>query len=785
MAVSHNALFVVSSVIVVVQCCMLIGLLASAPSRVVAAFALPRLPASCPAAAAGHRGVVSRTTSGRRRTATPTPTSPLARQQQCLSPTSPIRRFFASSSSSSTTSLPAASATTPAIMSDPIPSSAEVLEDPYVWLEDVESERSLAFAKESNAACLNVLGNPQETDTYNRILAVLESDDRIPHASQFGFTDDGTPLLYNFWKDATNPKGLWRKTTLESYQSDSPNWETVLDVDSLAKSDDISWVWKGSTPLPRSRDALQKPRVTRALLSLSRGGSDASHIKEFDLESLQFVTDQPFVLPEAKSRVSYKSRDVVLVGTDFGPDSLTDSGYPRTVREWVRGTSLNDAPIVFEGERSDVSVGMHISDERTWNGGIYEVQHRSLTFYTGKYWVRKVLPEHLLAPHDPARSNVPDPPPFVPVPIQDDATLDLLGNLLLLSLRSDWEPIPGGRVYTRGSVIYCHTDAFLEKGATADTNFRVLFEPTERTAYEYYTATKHYLILSTMDNVKSKLDFFRISDDGNSLTQVSGTTSTPQIRDCSVRPVDPYSGSDDFWFTTSDFVTPSTLFLGDASKAASEAIDPAEDAHGGSGDAFVTAKVKSLPDQYDASNLVVEQRIATSLDGTEIPYFIVRKKDLVLDGKNPTLLYGYGGFEVSLGPHYIATSGIAWLERGGVYIEANIRGGGEFGPAWHQAALKANRNKAYEDFIAVAEHLIESKICTSKTLAIRGGSNVRPAVCRLWKMDLSLSSHTFISFTGRSPDGQHVHIAPRLVRRNSLCRASAVSCRRNGFSVAA
>jgi prolyl oligopeptidase len=237
-----------------------------------------------------------------------------------------------------------------------------------------------------------------------------------------------------------------------------------------------------------------------------------------------------------------------------------------------------------------------------------------------------------------------------------------------------------------------------------------LFEPTERTAYEYFTCTKNYLVLSTMDNVKSKLEFYKLENDGTSLT-LAGADPEAQIKSCSVRPMDS-NDSDEFWFTTSDYTTPSTLSLADAAKVST-----------GMKQAYVTQTVKSLPPQYDAAGLTVEQRMATSEDGTEIPYFIIYKTDMELDGKNPTLLYGYGGFEISLGPHYIATAGLAWLERGGVYVEANIRGGGEFGPKWHQAALKANRNKAYEDFIAVGEHLIETGVCKPKTLAARGGSN--------------------------------------------------------------
>jgi prolyl oligopeptidase len=243
-----------------------------------------------------------------------------------------------------------------------------VVEDPYLWLEEVESKESLDFAVAANEACLKALGNPETGTTYQRILAVLESEDRIPYATVFGKTENNqdNTILFNFWKDSRNPKGLWRKCDMASYRTATPDWTTVLDVDQLAEQDGISWVWKGSSPLPRSRDPLSADRVTRALLSLSRGGSDAVHVKEFDLTTGEFVRQDPFNVPEGKTRASYKSRNVLLVGADFGPESLTDSGYPRTVREWVRGTDLQDAPVVFEGEKTDVSVSMYISDERVW-----------------------------------------------------------------------------------------------------------------------------------------------------------------------------------------------------------------------------------------------------------------------------------------------------------------------------------------------------------------------------------------------------------------------------------
>lgn len=365
------------------------------------------------------------------------------------------------------------------------------------------------------------------------------------------------------------------------------------------------------------------------------------------------------------------------------------------------------------------SVSVYVSDERTWGGGIYEFHVRSLTFYTSKYAMRQIQPEHLLAPDDPARANVGEPGVFIELDLQDDAEVSLMGNLMFISLRSDWQPVPRGRTYRTGSLIYTPILDFVDSGAAGCT-FKSLFEPTERTAYEYFSATKNYLILATTESVKSKLEFYKIGDNGTTLTPMRTIPSLARIRDCNASPIDPYSGSDEFWFSTSSFLVPSSLFLADASRMEQE---EAKQSNGDAWDPFIVTKLKELPPKFDAGDLTVAQHTATSEDGTDIPYFIVMKRDTALNGKNPTMLYGYGGFEVSLGPHYIATIGIAWLERGGIYVQANIRGGGEFGPSWHQAAVKEIKYKSYQDFIAVAEHLISTNICQPKTLAIRGGSN--------------------------------------------------------------
>lgn len=581
-------------------------------------------------------------------------------------------------------------------------STKAVEEDPYLWLEEVESEESLNFAKDANAKCLEELGDPKTsgTGTYDKVLSVLESNDRIAYARKYGNDKNGEPIMFNLWKDSKNPKGLWRKTSLTSYKTEEPEWETVLDIDELAEKDGISWVWKGSTPLPRKIDPLSNgERVTRTLISLSRGGADATYLKEFDLLTESFVSEEDggFTLPEAKTRASYKSRDVLYVGSDFGEGSLTDSGYPRVIKEWTRGTKIEDAPTVFEGEKTDVSVSAYMNDQRIRGGPIYEIRSRSLTFYTTKKYVRRVEYEHLLAADDPARNGIDDPEDFVQVDVQPDAGVSFVGKWIMISLRSvrqdceyylymfilvllrsylrfsqDWQPVPDGKTYTSGSLLYTDADSFLTKGRES-CEFKTVFEPSDTTAYDGYSFTKNYFILSIIDNVKSKLEFFKLDNEGFHFV---GGDKEAKIRACDTGAIDS-TESDDIWLYTSGYTQPSSLSIGDASLVEKKESSRDLDKDNESSESYFVENLKSLPSMYDSQNLEVHQKFATSEDGTKIPYFIIHKKDIKLDGKNPTLLYGYGGFEISLGPKYISTVGVSWLERGGVYVEANIRGGGK------------------------------------------------------------------------------------------------------------
>lgn len=470
---------------------------------------------------------------------------------------------------------------------------------------------------------------------------------------------------------------------MESYETNNPSWTTVLDVDELGRKENTAWVWRGSRVLPRVRDPMSDggKRVTRALISLSKDGSDNVVTREFDLLTSTFVTKDAFDLPEAKTRACYKSRDLLLVGSDFGSDSLTNAGFPRTIREWRRGTDVKNAPVVFEGEKSDIAVSAYIDDQRVRGGGIYEVRTRALSYNSSKYWVRKVKDEHLLAEDDPLRQGAGPVPEFKHIEVPDDAEIDFVGNLLMITLRSQWSP-EDGKKYSRGSILYVNAHKFIKYGPK-DRIYHILFQPSERVTCENYIATKNFLVLSIMDNVKSKLEFFRLEKDGNKLRMV-GMDKNPQIRMANIRAVDPYEG-DEFWLTTSGYIEPTTLWLADALNMDSQ--DKKIIRRTGS-EGYIKRKLKALPEQFKAADMEVIQNTCYSKDGTKIPYFVVMKKGTVLNKSNRTLLYGYGGFEVTVGPHYVAPTGIAWLEKGGIYVEANLRGGGEFGPTWHVVSGK-------------------------------------------------------------------------------------------------
>jgi len=530
-------------------------------------------------------------------------------------------------------------------------------DDPYLWLEDITSERSLAWVREQNADAVRELGASGDFETLRQhLLAILDSKERIPYVDKHG------AHYYNFWRDATHVHGLWRRTTLEEYKKADPAWETVLDLDRLAAAEDKNWFWKGSDVL--------RPTYDRALIFLSRGGADAVVVREFDLDTKEFSPDG-FFLPEAKTGATWRNHDTLYVGTDFGPGSLTRSGYPRIVKEWNRSSTLDEARIVFEGETQDVNIAATVVHD---HGRIYEFVRRRATFFTNQVYIRRG-------------------DEWVRIDKPDDTRVDTFGDQILLYLRSDWTI--GGMTYPAGALVATDFEAYLR----GERKLAVLFEPSERKCLGDTSPTKNYLIINELENVRNKLYVLR--HEAGQWTRAA--LDTPALGSIHARGIDP-DQSDEYFLTATDFLTPSTLYFGTVGQSAPE-------------------KLKSLPAFFAADGLELSQHEARSKDGTRIPYFQVSRNGLQLDGKNPLLLYGYGGFEISLLPNYIPSVGAAWLERGGVYVVANIRGGGEFGPSWHYAARKQCRQRAYDDFIAVAEDLIAYKVTSPEHLGIQGGSN--------------------------------------------------------------
>jgi prolyl oligopeptidase len=533
-------------------------------------------------------------------------------------------------------------------------------DDPYLWLEDVGGDRQLAWVRERNEKSTRMLASGTVFSSLEgRILSILDSKERIPAVTKIG------DRFYNFWRDAANPKGVWRRTTLDEYRTPQPVWETVLDIDALAKAEDENWVWHGATVL--------EPDDRRCLVSLSRGGADADVVREFDLDSKAFV-DGGFALPEAKSRVAWRTADSLFVATDFGPGSLTSSGYPRSVREWMRGTPLVAADMIFEGRPDDMSVAAF----RDLTPGFErDFISRQITFWTNELFLRR----------DGQLLKIAKP---------DDANASVHREWLLIELRTPWTV--GATTHPAGALLAADFEAFLK----GDRTLHVLFEPTDRTSLVAWAGTRHHILVSTLDNVRSRMAVLTFNEGTWHREPLAGV---PEFGTGSVTAVDEMD-SDDYWLVTSSPLEPSTLSLGSAS-AAERAPE----------------KLKQTPAFFRAEGLTVEQHEAVSKDGTPIPYFQIGPASLPSDGSTPTLLYGYGGFEIPLVPGYNPVSGVAWLEKGHAYVIANIRGGGEFGPRWHQAALKENRHRAYEDFVAVAEDLVRRGITSPRRLGIMGGSN--------------------------------------------------------------
>jgi len=535
---------------------------------------------------------------------------------------------------------------------------AEEPDDPYLWLEAVDGDAALDWVRARNAETAAELeGEPGYGELEAGILRILDSRAKLPYVSKAG------AFYYNFWRDAEHPRGLWRRTTLEQYRRPEPDWETVLDLDALGRAEGVGWVFQGAQFL--------RPACDRCLVLLSPGGSDAHEVREFDPETRSFVPGG-FVLPQAKSAVAWIDRDSLFVATDIGAGSLTDSGYPRIVQVWRRGTPLDQARTVFEARPEDMAAeAFHDATpgfERSF------VLRRPSFFSQELHWLGR----------DGALARVEVP---------EDAETDLHREWLLIRLRSPWTV--AGRRYPAGALLAADFQAFM----AGRRDLTVLFRPSRTRSLEAWSWTRHHLILNVLDDVKNRLQLLTPGPDGWRRRRFPGA---PALGTVSVQGVDPRE-SDDCFMTVTSYLTPDTLCLGPAGGA----LEP----------------IKAAPAWFDAGDLEISQHFTASADGTRIPYFQVARRGLVLDGTHPTLLTGYGGFEVSLLPYYSGILGRSWLEPGGVYVVANLRGGGEYGPRWHQAALRRNRPRAYEDFAAVARDLVARGVTSPAHLGIQGGSN--------------------------------------------------------------
>ena len=536
-----------------------------------------------------------------------------------------------------------------------------VTNEQFLYLEDVSGEKALGFARAHNAVSEKALtAEPGAHALEERLFAIYSSKDRIPAPRM------ANGSVRNFWTDSEHPRGLWRQTTLADYKKPSPTWTTLLDVDALGKAENESFVFHGAACL--------FPLYKRCLVQLSKGGGDADVVREFDVDKKAFVAGG-FTLPEAKHGISWKDENTIYVATDFGPGTLTSSGYPRVVKEWKRGTPLAAATQVFEVPETDISASCH-----------RELDHDRKR----DFCVRRI---------DFERSEVSwrRDGKLVKIDKPDDAESDTWDDELLIRLRSDWIVGTPAATYKKGSVLMANLDAFVR----GERELQVLFEPTSKVFLSTWSWTKSRLYLNTLSDVRNQVISFSRKPGDKGKSRWVGTPVKEKAGSIRLGAFDA-DRSDDVWLWLEDFTVPTSLVLWNPTTGKREPL-------------------KQTPSFFEAANLDVNQHFATSKDGTKIPYFEVGRKDRA--GTVPTLLEAYGGFEISLSPGYAATAGAAWVERGGVYVKANLRGGGEYGPAWHEAAMKHNRQNAYDDLAAVAEDLVRRGVTSPKKLGVLGASN--------------------------------------------------------------
>ena len=536
--------------------------------------------------------------------------------------------------------------------------------DPYIWLETVSSPRAMAWVEAENARTVARLdADPRLKQLEAESLAILEARDRIAQPS----FNNGK--VYNLWQDGQHRQGLWRRTTVSDYLATEPQWETVLDVDALAAADKVNWVFAGAD-CPRQASG-------RCLVHLSAGGEDAIRVREFDLASRSFVSGG-FDLSRSKQRTAWEDKDTVLVVRDWGAGSLTTSGYGFIVKRLKRGQSLDQAVEIYRGAAADGGYGVSPVVLTDGAGHKAVLVVRPVSTFEAENWIVTATGVKKLG---------------LPLKAQVE---DLVAGRLIATLKTDWSPAPGAEVIAAGTVISLNLSAV--KRDPAHLKPTVLFKPTPKQAVQSVAATKDRLIISWLDTVKGRAAVYTPG--------AKGWTSKPlDVPDNAAVAIRTTNDADNQAFVeTASFLQPPTLWLLNA-------------------DAATLTKAKALPPKFATDGLVAEQFEATSKDGTRVPYFLVHRKDRPLDGATPTLMTAYGGFDVSRTPFYLGATGKLWLERGGAYVLANIRGGGEFGPAWHEAGLKTKRQVIYDDFAGVAQDLFRRGVTSPRRLGIEGGSN--------------------------------------------------------------
>lgn len=534
-----------------------------------------------------------------------------------------------------------------------LPAAAEAgVADPNLWLEQVQSPRALDWVRAEDARSLKILqADPRYQVFYNEALALAEASDRIPMPEFLGGD------VANLWQDAAHAQGLWRRTSLPEYRKPAPQWQTLIDLDALSRAEHRTWVFKG--------DACYPPADTNCLVSLSEGGEDAVTTREFDVPHAQFVNGG-FLIPHAKQTVDWLDTDTLLLGTDWGPGSMTASGYPFIIKKLKRGQSLPQAQEIFRGTPHDVAVQvLGLTDGQ---GHHVVVLQRGLDFFRSEF--------RLVAGNGTTRLNLPE----------KASIAGLVQGRLIVTINEDFAGVPAGSVIA--------LDLFHQTAAPER-----VFVPGKRQSVDEVATTANAVVASIYDNVRGRAYVFSRDNAG----WAGRALALPD--NASIHLVTTNARNDQFFLDVTGFLQPTSLYLADAGKTTAPAL------------------VRAQPAKFDASRDTVDQYEATSTDGTKIPYFIVHPKDMKLDGSNPTLLTGYGGFQVSMTPVYTPSIGRLWLERGGVYVLANIRGGGEFGPAWHEAGLKTKRQHIYDDFAAVGRDLIARHITSPAHLGIRGRSN--------------------------------------------------------------